>query len=74
MGEILVSGQKIQIPSALFNHEIVINDSSYSLDLTPMHNDIGNPMLIIRDAVKKESTEEDKAIEKRLAEREGMEI
>lgn len=75
MGDILVSGQKMQIPSMVFNFVVVINDSPYSLDIEPMHDNIVTPMIIIRSAAEKEiRTEDDKAIEKRLAEREGMEI
>ncbi len=70
MGDILVSGQKIQIPSTLFNFLVVINDSSYSLDITSMHNNIGNPMIIIRNAVKKE----DKVTKERLKDLEGTEV
>ena len=73
MGDTLTPGKQVQIPSTPFNLLIVINDSSYSLDITPMHNDIMNPMIIIRDAVKKEDTEEDKAIKERLKNLEGME-
>lgn len=62
MGDILVSGQKIQMPSTLFNFLVVINDTSSNLEVTSMHNNIGNPMIIIRNAVKKEDTE----IEERL--------
>ena len=74
MGDTLTPGEKVQIFSTPFNLLIVINDSSYSLDITPMHNDIMNPMIIIRDAAKKEDTEEDKAIKERLKNLEGMEV
>ena len=73
MGDTLTPGKQVQIPSTPFNLLIVINDSPHSLDITSMHNDIMNPMIIIRDAVKKEDTEEDKAIKERLKNLEGME-
>lgn len=73
MGDTLTPGKKVQIPSTPFNLLIVINDTSYSLDITPMHNDIMNPMIIIRDAVKKEDTEGDKVIIEQLKKLEGME-
>ena len=74
MGDILTPGEKVQIPSTPFNLLIVINDSSYSLDITSMHNDIMNPMIIIRDAAKKENTEGDKVIKEQLKKLEGMEV
>ncbi len=69
MGDILVPGQKVQIPSIPFNFLVVINDSSYSLDITSMHNNIMNPMIIIKDVAKKD----DKATEEQLKKLEGME-
>ena len=38
-----------------------------------MHDDIVTPKIVIRDATKKKTTEEDKAIEERLKGLEGME-
>ena len=72
MGDTLLPGQKVHLPSTMFNFLTVVNDSSFSLDITPMHNDIGNPAIIIRNA-NKEITEEDRAIKERLKNREGME-
>lgn len=69
MVDTLLSGQKMQIRSVPFNDLIVINDSSYTLDITPMHNNIMNPMVIIRNAVQKD----DKATDERLKKLEGME-
>lgn len=74
MGDTLTPGKKVQIPSTPFNLLIVINDSSYSLDITSMHNDIMNPMIIIRDAANKENTEGDKVIKEQLKKLEGMEV
>ena len=73
MGDTLTPGKQVQIPSTPFNLLIVINDSSYSLDITSMHNDIMNPMIIIRDAAKKENTEGNKVIIEQLKKLEGME-
>ena len=73
MGDILVPGQKIQIPSPVFNFLVVINDSSSNLDITPLHTDIVIPMIIIKDTIKKEGTEEDKAIKEQLKNLEGVE-
>lgn len=74
MNETLVPGQNILIPTAMFNHETVINDSSYSLNITAMHDEIGRPILIIRDAVKTENAERDNAIQERLKKLEGVEV
>ena len=74
MSDILGSGQKIQIPSTVFNFLIVVNDCSYSLDITAMHDDIVTPKIVIRDAAKKATTEEDKAIEEKLRKLEGVEV
>lgn len=73
MGDILESGQKMQIPSVVFNFVMVINDSPYTLDIEAMHDNIVTPMIIIRSAAEKETTEDDKAIKKRLETLEGME-
>lgn len=73
MGEILVTGQKMQILSMVFNFVMVVNDSPYTLDIEPIHDNIVTPMIIIRSGEKRESTEDDKAIEKRLETLEGME-
>ena len=74
MGDVLVSGQEIIIPSTTFNFLKVINDSSFSLEVVAMHNDIVSPIIIIRDAAKKEDTEGDKAIKERLKSLEGAEV
>ena len=72
MGKILIPGQNIVIPSTTFNFLNITNDSSFSLDITAMHDDIVRPIIIIRDAVKKEGAASDKAIEERLKSLEGQ--
>jgi hypothetical protein len=74
MGDVLTPGQKMQIPSVQFNDLIIVNESSFSLDVTPTHNNIMNPVIVISDAAKKEGTEGDKAIKERLKSLEGMEM
>lgn len=69
MGDALTPGQKVQIPSPIFNFLILVNDSSTPLDIEPMHNNIVTPMIIIRDAVKKEGGKE---TEERLKSLEGQ--
>ena len=74
MGDILVSGQEVVIPSTTFNFLKVINDSSFRLDVIAMHDDIVSPIIIIRDAAQKENAEENKVIEEQLKNLEGMEV
>ena len=52
MGNTVLPGKQLQIPSAMFNFLTVVNKSSYNLDLEAMHNNIGNPAIIITDANK----------------------
>lgn len=73
MGDILTSGQEVVIPSIPFNLLKVVNDTPFNLEIVAMHNNIMSPIIIIRDAAKKEDTEEDKAIKERLKSLEGME-
>ena len=68
----LRQGEEVQVPSALFNFLFVVNNSSYTFELQIQHNDLGNPVVIIKD-VSVES-EEDKAINEKLKKYEGMEI
>ena len=74
MGDILESGQEIVIPSTTFNFLKVVNDSSFSLEVIAMHNDIVSPIIIIRDAAQKGDAEGDKAIKERLKNLEGVEV
>jgi hypothetical protein len=73
MGDVLVSGQEIVIPSTTFNFLKVVNDSPFSLEVVAMHNDIVCPIIIIRDAAQKGDVEGDKAIKERLKSLEGVE-
>lgn len=74
MGDILLPGQKMEMRSMAFNFLAVVNDSSFSLDITSMHNNIVAPILIIRNATKKEDTEEDRATKEQLKNLEGQTV
>ena len=68
----LRQGEEVQVPSALFNFLFVVNNSSYTFELQIQHNDLGNPVVIIKDA--SVESEEDKAINEKLKKYKGMEI
>lgn len=68
----LKQGEEVQVPSALFNFLFVVNNSSHTIEVELVHNDLMTPVVIIKD-VKVES-EEDKAIKEKLIEYEGMEV
>lgn len=68
----LKQGEELQVPSMLFNFLFVVNNSSHTVEVELIHNDLGNPVVVIKD-VSAES-EEDKLINEKLKEYEGREI
>ena len=68
----LKQGEELQVPSTLFNFLFVVNSSPYVLEVEMTHNDLGNPILIIRGGVVE--SEENKAINDKLKQYEGKEI
>lgn len=73
--KMLEQGQELQVPSALFNHLFVVNLSPFTLEVEMVHNDLANPIIILRGGgVGGKLTEEDKEINDKLKEYEGKEI
>lgn len=70
--KVITQGEELQVPSVSFNFLFVVNNSSHPFAVELTHNDVMNPVVIIKD-VSIES-EEDKAIKDKLKEYEGVEI
>lgn len=68
----LKQGEELQVPSTLFNFLFVANESPYVLEAEMRHNDLANPVLIIRAGVVE--SEEDKALREKLKAFEGREL
>ena len=74
MTQILESEEQFQIQTLMFNFEVVINKSPYRLEIEPIHDNSGAPILIIRSAEREEDTEIVKKIEERLKSLKGKGI
>lgn len=72
MEERVESGKQIQIPSVLWNNQIIVNSLPYPVTLEMFHDDLVRPILVIKFAPEKQ--EEDNVIEDKLKEFEGKEI
>lgn len=64
----LLPEENAQVISTVFNHLVVENMASFAVELEFIHNELVNPVLIIRDG------KEDKPIEDIAKKYEGKEI
>lgn len=71
----LKQGEELQVPSTLFNFLFVVNSSPFVLEIEISHNDLANPVLIIKEGNwEGENIEENKALREKLKKYKGMEI
>ena len=72
MEETIESGKEIQIASAAWDFQIIINNLPFPISLDLYHDDLMRKIIVLKIPVQK--SDEDKAMEAKLKEYEGMEI
>lgn len=72
MEETIESGKEIQIASAAWDFQIIVNNLPFPVSLDLYHDDLMRKIMVLKMAVQK--SDEDKAMEEKLKSIEGTEI